>query len=40
VKLTIPAEASAGAAKLKLTLKDNAGNRKSYVRTVHVHALK
>jgi protocatechuate 3,4-dioxygenase beta subunit len=40
VKLRIPASASAGAAKLKLTLKDSAGNTKSYARTVHVHALK
>jgi hypothetical protein len=40
VKLKIPASASAGASKLKLTLKDSAGNTKSYARTVHVHALK
>jgi protocatechuate 3,4-dioxygenase beta subunit len=39
VKLTIPSAAAAGAAKLRLTLKDAAGNTKAYARTVHVRAL-
>jgi hypothetical protein len=36
LKVTIPDTAKAGAAKLKLTLEDAAGNRKSYARTVHI----
>ncbi len=36
LKVTIPAGASAGAAKLKLTFKDSAGNSKGYARTVHI----
>jgi protocatechuate 3,4-dioxygenase beta subunit len=39
VKLTIPPSAAAGAARLRLTLKDAAGNTKVYARTVHVHSL-
>jgi protocatechuate 3,4-dioxygenase beta subunit len=37
VKLFIPTTARAGAAKLRLTLTDGAGNAKRYARTVHVH---
>ena len=37
LKVTIPDSTKAGAAKLKLTLSDAAGNTKSYNRTVHVH---
>ena len=36
----IPGLRTGGAARLKLTLTDGAGNAKSYTRTVHVHALK
>ena len=38
LKVTIPSSATAGAAKLKLGLKDATGNRKSYTRTVHIRA--
>jgi protocatechuate 3,4-dioxygenase beta subunit len=36
LKVTVPQGSKAGAAKLKLTLKDAAGNQKSYARTVHI----
>ena len=38
LKVTIPDTTKAGAAKLKLTLTDAAGNTKSYNRTVHIHS--
>ena len=36
--MTIPDSTKAGAAKLRLTLTDTAGNTKSYNRTVHIHS--
>jgi protocatechuate 3,4-dioxygenase beta subunit len=36
VRVTIPATGAGGAAKLKLTLADGAGNKRSYTRNVHV----
>ncbi len=36
VKVTIPDDAKAGAARLRLTLTDAAGNTKAYRRTVHI----
>jgi hypothetical protein len=36
LKVTVPDKAKAGAAKLKLTLADAAGNITSYTRTVHI----
>lgn len=40
VKVTVPSSAPAGAAKLRLTIKDAAGNSRSYTRTVHVTSLR
>jgi hypothetical protein len=40
VEVTIPSAVASGAARLHLTLKDTAGNGKSYTRTVHVRAPK
>lgn len=40
LKVTIPDSSKAGAAKLKLTLADAAGNSKSYTRTVHIRTAK
>lgn len=40
LKLTVPHTTKAGAARVKITVKDAAGNRKTYNRIIHITALK